>query len=224
MKNTILYGLLGFIISFTICLSIILLMDSIFFSIDILFCIPVGYVFIGYFACKGFNYGIVKDNLPYNPAYRIHLIFMLYVIGYYFLIHYASYFMARIEDGFLVYNLTGDHISNYILEGYGLMNFSKYMRLISEPYSYRFIIFDGPAEIEVSSLLSESQVQESYNIENIFTLLQMLTGFIGFMFGGVLAAVKPKTMKWCEKCKNITGRNCLPDLNESFLRKKFMII
>ena len=41
-----------FIISFTICLSIILLMDSIFFSIDILFCIPVGMLLLSILPAK----------------------------------------------------------------------------------------------------------------------------------------------------------------------------
>lgn len=223
MKNTLLYGLLTSIIALIVSLSLILLFDSFLFSVYIFFIVPGFAMIFGYYVSKGLAYGMVKRNIIYS--YKIHLLLILYAIIFYFLIYYLAYHLARIDEGYLVFSLSGDHISNYVVEGYGRIDFKNFMKLILNSYSVtKYVSFNRAITIDSSYFLYDiaSQFQGTYSLSQNYLFIYLIIDLIGIIVGGFSSGLNLKEIKWCKECKKYHKKKLIARFERSLFEKNIL--
>ncbi len=195
MKNTIIFGGLGLIISFMTTIALILQYDYFFFSFHFLFILPVGSLLLGYFIFYGIGFGIKKDNrLIYWIFKDIFIISLLFYIG----IFLVSYRFAVVDyNGEIKYDLTGNHVSNYVDKSYGKMNIINYYKfLINNTTRERYIAINGLVVEEKSSDYGLRIF--SVRSENI---IFFIIDFLGLFIGGYICVYRAKNAEYCHNCK-----------------------
>lgn len=182
---SILFGLISLLLSILLPVLITFFTGFEVMRFSIFFIVPIGALIIGYICGYGYFKGLSKSNTFVSRRHFIIglILSLICILG----IKYATYMVTCVDPytSEIVYTLDGAHVSNYVMEGYGELDFLTYNQYMIETTPISFIN-KGHSLGEVSNPI----------VGWIFAIIDYLGVAVGCLFYGFVLRDQP----YCHKC------------------------
>jgi hypothetical protein len=182
---SIILGVLSLVVSILVPSIISFFADFELMHFSILFVIPVGAAVIGYICGFGYYKGLFLANkfISKNQIIVGIIISIICMFG----VEFAGYQLLRVDPvtSELIYGFQGDHISNYVVDGFGQLTFFNYLRY----------------KIENSSISFSYRSTSIGSVSNpIICWIFNIIDYLGVTLGVMIAALNQKNQEYCHTC------------------------
>lgn len=181
----ILFAIISIIVGISIPVGILFFTGFDLINFSLMFVVPVGAIITGYVCGFGFYKSLVRAHK--KIVLKHHIIAGVLALFCMFSILYAEYYLTHVDmDGNTEYAFSGDHISNYEIEGYGEMTFINYSKFSIE-----------------SAVVSFSRRTQSLGEVSNVTLnyLFFVVNIIGLVGGFLAVGFSKSNAPYCDQCQ-----------------------
>lgn len=181
----ILLTLVTLIIGISIPVGILFFTGFDLINFSLMFVVPVGAIITGYVCGFGFYKSLVRSHK--KIVFKHHLLASLLALICMFSILYSEYYLTQVDlDGNAVYALSGDHISNYEVDGYGQMTFINYTKF----------------NIETSVVSFSRRARSLGEVSNVtLNYIFFIVNIVGLVGGFLAVGFSKSNAPYCDSCQ-----------------------